>query len=162
MYLKKLPQPVNRTFIHSPALEKLKRLDIEVDVGEAWPLSAAIVDMEAYDYEIAEELLYGSFRSTFIFSSLNKQTLAKRVSQWIYSYEQESMLSFNRKAMVENLKESDKIAFFSYGPSHNRHYETMVVVGPGQYVDQQVVPCIEEACSGQNIIKYTDNFVPDR
>ena len=72
MYLKKLPQPVNRTFIHSPVLEKLERLDIEVDVGEAWPLSAAIVDMESYDYEIAEELLYRSFRSTFIFSSLNQ------------------------------------------------------------------------------------------
>ncbi len=161
MYLKRLPQPVNRIFIHSPLLEKLERLDIEVDVGEAWPLSMAIVDLEAYDYEIAEELLFGSFQSTFIFSCLSKEHLANRVSQWIFSYEKESLLSFNRDAMVQDLEETDKMAFFSYGPSHNRHYESMVVVGPGQYVDQQVVPCIEEACSDQNVIKYTDNFVPD-
>lgn len=161
IYLNRLPQPVNRTFIHSPVLKELDRVEIEVDIGEAWPLTVAIIDIKEFDVDASELLLFGSGQSIYIFSELSAEALASRAVGWILSYKSSRISSFNYEAMINDLSAYDQIAFFRYSASHNRHYESMVVVGPGQYVDKQVVPCIEEACSDQNVIKYTDNFVPD-
>ena len=100
-YLSRFSQPVNRIFIHSPALEKLDRYETQVDVGAEWPLSVAVIDLAQCDVDYSELLLFGSPQSIIVFTDSCKESIGERARDWIHDIEYSKLSSFNHKAMVE-------------------------------------------------------------
>lgn len=146
-------------FRKSLRLKELDYREIEVEIGAVRPLSVAVVDLADFAFEEPEPLLFNQARTMLIFSEYDLNSLAQRACRWILNYEVSRMTTFDYQAIANDLKSSDRLAFFRYFASDNQYFEAMTVVGPVEYVDLQVVPSIQKACNDQSVKLYTTDFV---
>ena len=153
------PMSIDRIFRKSPVVGELDRVELNFDVGEPWPLSAAIVDLSDFAYRAEDPILFHTMQSMFVFSDYSKESIASRAIGWGVGETEGKTMVFDRKAMVGDLAASDLIAFFRHFSSENGYFESMCAVGPIDYLDGRVVPCLEEACDDYSVSKYCENFV---